>query len=235
MQKGFEDLLRLDIPGLPPGEWVAPGVFVTENRIAIEGFDARDSVKELERLGAAMEPVFVDIETTGLCGGRNLFFLAGVGQPSGETLVVKQYFLTDPSCEKIFLQAFGEAIPGNAGFVSYNGKSFDLPFIASRMRMASVRKTWRQTGHLDLLEIARRFWRDRLPNCRLGTVESRILGVVRDEEDVPGRDIPQLYADYLAEGDASMLKGVFYHNLIDITSLARMQMRVALEFRGGKA
>ncbi len=235
MQKGFKDLFSQDITGLPDGEWAAPGVFVTENRTTIAGFDAKNSVKELEHLGAAMEPVFLDIETTGLSGGRDLFFMAGVGRPVGETLVVRQYFLTDPHCEKIFLQVFGEAIPGNAGFVSYNGKSFDLPFIASRMRTASVRKTWRQTGHLDLLEMARRLWRGRIPNCRLGTVESEILGVVRDGEDVPGRDIPQLYVRYLDKGDASMLRGVFYHNLVDITSLARMQMRVALEFCGGKA
>jgi tetratricopeptide (TPR) repeat protein len=70
------------------------------------------------------------------------------------------------------------------------------------------------------LPLARRLWRDRLPSRTLGEVERQILGLGRTQEEVPGYLVPQMYIDYLKTGDARPLAGVFYHNAMDVLSLA---------------
>ena len=42
-----------------------------------------------------------------------------------------------------------------------------------------------------------------------------------------GYEIPHLYFDYLRSGDASPLKGVFYHNAMDIVALAALMNHMA--------
>ena len=49
-----------------------------------------------------------------------------------------------------------------------------------------------------------------------------MLGIARSQEEVLGWMIPDLYFNYLEEGDARPLAGVFYHNAMDIVSLASL-------------
>jgi hypothetical protein len=53
-------------------------------------------------------------------------------------------------------------------------------------------------------------------------IEENVLGAPRTSQEVPGYEIPYLYFDYLRSGDATPLKGVFYHNAMDVVALAAM-------------
>jgi tetratricopeptide (TPR) repeat protein len=53
-------------------------------------------------------------------------------------------------------------------------------------------------------------------------MEVNILGYQRSQEEVPGWLVPQLYFEYLQTKDPQPLVGVFYHNSIDIVSLAAL-------------
>ena len=44
---------------------------------------------------------------------------------------------------------------------------------------------------------------------------------------MPGWLIPQIYFDYLASGDARQLKGVLYHNAMDVVAMAALLSHVA--------
>jgi len=77
-------------------------------------------------------------------------------------------------------------------------------------------------AHVDLLPLARRLWRDRLPSRTLKYIEENVMLAPRTSEEVPGYEIPWLYFDYLRSGDAEPLKGVFYHNAMDILALAAL-------------
>jgi tetratricopeptide (TPR) repeat protein len=72
------------------------------------------------------------------------------------------------------------------------------------------------------LHLARRLWRDRLPSRTLANLEVQILHASRTDEEIPGWMIPQMYFDYLRDGDARPLKRVFYHNAMDVVSLAAL-------------
>jgi tetratricopeptide (TPR) repeat protein len=76
--------------------------------------------------------------------------------------------------------------------------------------------------NIDLLHLARRLWRERLPSRTLLNLEAQILGFTRTEEDVPSWVIPQLYIDYLHTDDARLIKNIFYHNAKDILSMVTL-------------
>ena len=70
-------------------------------------------------------------------------------------------------------------------------------------------------------------WKIRLESRTLGNVENKILGVIRGEEEVPGYLIPELYFEFLRTQDARPMGGIFYHNAIDILSLAGLFSHMA--------
>lgn len=166
---------------------------------------------------------FIDIETTGLSGGAGTFaFLIGAGKYQGESFLLRQFFLRDPSEETAQLTAFEQFIAPCHSIVTYNGKSFDAPIINSRFAMHGVKSPLPQLIHIDLLHLARRLWQNRLPSRTLGNLEIQILNTPRTEQDIPGWMIPQIYMDYLHYGDAKPLKNVFYHNQQDIIALVQL-------------
>ncbi|TRO58085.1 hypothetical protein E2P64_04020 [Candidatus Bathyarchaeota archaeon] len=166
---------------------------------------------------------FIDTETTGLMGGTGTYaFLIGVGRFISGEFQVSQILMRDPSEEPAQLVALEELLAPIEAIVTFNGKSFDIPLLKTRYKTHRWPFPVQNYPHIDMLHIARRLWKDRLSNRALGNLETKILGAVRTEEDIPGWAIPQLYFDYLITGDASPLKRVVYHNSVDIVSLAAL-------------
>jgi uncharacterized protein YprB with RNaseH-like and TPR domain len=166
---------------------------------------------------------FIDTETTGLSGGAGTYaFLIGVGRFDGENFHLAQFFMRDPVEEGAQLAALEEFMAPCEALVTFNGKSFDIPLLHTRFVTHGWRPPFKDNAHVDLLHLARRLWRERLPSRTLGNLEVQILGASRTEEDVPGWMIPSLYFQYLRSGDARPLKSVFYHNAMDVVSMAAL-------------
>jgi uncharacterized protein YprB with RNaseH-like and TPR domain len=166
---------------------------------------------------------FLDTETTGLSGGTGTYaFLVGVGRSDGDRFRITQFFLRQPSEEPALLNALSEYIQTSRALVTFNGRCFDAPLLDARYITNGRTSPLPSLAHLDLLPLARRLWRNRLPSRALGSLEQYILGVTRSQEDVPGWMIPQLYFSYLRSGDARPLKSVFYHNVMDVLSMAAL-------------
>jgi tetratricopeptide (TPR) repeat protein len=106
--------------------------------------------------------------------------------------------------------------------VTYNGKSFDIPLLNARHTLSAFRSPFPAMQHVDLLALSRRIWRNRLPSRSLGSIEHDVLAINRTEEEIPGWMIPEMYFDYLKTGDSRPMAGVFYHNRMDILSLAAL-------------
>ena len=172
--------------------------------------------------------VFLDTETTGLAGGAGtVAFLVGVGKFVEGEFWLRQYFLRDLGEEQAMLYAIESDLESSSGFVTFNGRTFDVPLLEMRFTLG-MRKRFPLTEwpHLDLLYPARRLWRRALPDCRLNTIERDVLGVQRSGDDVPGELIPGLYLDYLRTGDIMEMERVIYHNAMDILSLVRLTVEV---------
>jgi hypothetical protein len=166
---------------------------------------------------------FLDTETTGLSGGTGTYaFMVGVGHFGEQGFELLQFFMRDPSEEAALLAALTEHIDPCHAIVTFNGKAFDAPLLNARYTLQGFKSPLPPLAHIDLLPLARRLWRDRLPSRALSYLEVSILGAFRTQEEVPGWLIPQMYFDYLRSGDARPMAGVFYHNAMDILSLAAL-------------
>jgi len=175
----------------------------------------------------ARQLVYLDAETTGLAGGTGtLSFLIGIGAVEGSQFVIRQFFLRDYPEEKAALAAVAEALEPFQGIVTFNGKTFDIPLLETRYALARMKSPFSRLVHLDALHPARRLWRLRLESCRLTDLEGAILGIAR-EGDVEGSEIPEIYFDYLRTGNAQGLQPVFYHNALDVVTLAALVLELA--------
>ncbi len=164
---------------------------------------------------------YVDVETTGLAGGTGTYvFLTGIGTFERDSFRVRQFFLADLPGERAMLTAISDLLGDRPALVSFNGRRFDLPLLATRLTLNRL-PSLPDMEHLDLLYPARRLYRRRLPSCRLGELEERLLGFTR-EDDVPGWVVPSLYIEYMHTGRAGPLRAVFRHNALDILSLAAL-------------
>ena len=167
--------------------------------------------------------VFLDTETSGLAGGTGTFaFLVGVARYMPDGFHLAQFFMPDPLDEGALLLALEDFIAPCQTVVSFNGKAFDVPLLDTRYILQGWKSPFKNLGHIDLLHLSRRLWRDRLPSRTLSNLEIQILHASRTDEEIPGWMIPQLYFDYLRDGDARPMKRVFYHNAMDVVSLAAL-------------
>jgi len=128
--------------------------------------------------------------------------------------------LDDPSDEMELIIKLNSTLFKYKVLVSYNGSSFDLPLLKTRFLINRVEPPFIHFQHLDLLHLSRKLWKLRLPTLKLRDVETEILSFIREEEEVPGWMVPQIYFDFIRNRDARPLKGVFYHNCMDVLSLA---------------
>ena len=172
--------------------------------------------------------VFLDTETSGLAGGTGTYiFLVGIGYRTAQGFHLVQFFMREPGQEAALLSALLQWLSPFNVVVTFNGKTFDLPLLHSRLTINGLQNQVAACDHLDLLMVARRLWRDRLPSRALGSLEREIARFKRTGEEVPGWQVPQLYFNYLHTGDARPLAGVFYHNAMDILSLASLYHHIA--------
>ena len=166
---------------------------------------------------------FLDTETSGLSGGTGTYaFMVGIARFVEDQFVLRQFFMRDPAEEPMMLEAIANFLAPAQALVTFNGKAFDAPLLATRYRLHHIPVPFEDYAHLDLLPLARRLWRDRLESRALKYLEQHILGLTRSSEEVPGYEIPWLYFDYLRTGDARPLAGVFYHNAMDVVAMAAL-------------
>ena len=164
------------------------------------------------------DALFLDIETCGLANCP--LFLIGTMSAREGRIRVEQFFARDYSEEPALLAHLAEMMADYRVLVTFNGKSFDIPYMRDRMTFHRMRHRF-EHEHLDLLILARRLWRSQFPDCRLQTLEEHICGR-RRHGDTPGHLIPQLYHDFVRTGNAAPLEGVFHHNALDIITMAEL-------------
>jgi uncharacterized protein YprB with RNaseH-like and TPR domain len=170
--------------------------------------------------------LFLDIETTGLSGGTGCYaFLIGTGFVEGQQFVVQQIFMRDYSEEAASLCFFSELLSRFDYLVTFNGKSFDVGLLATRLVMNRMENLLSRMPHLDLLHPSKRIYKYRLPDCRLATLEERVLGL-RRHDDIPGEEIPPLYFRYVRSQNGGLVKKVFEHNTLDVISMASLVARL---------
>lgn len=170
---------------------------------------------------ACHDLVFMDIETTGLSSSP--LFLIGIMVWEETGFVVRQFFARNYAEEAATILRFVEECAPRRLLVTFNGKSFDFPYIRTRAVATGVSFDL-APAHLDLLHVGRRIWKGALPNCKLQTIEKHVCGRSR-HGDIPGSDIPDAYHTYVRTNDAWQMVDALTHNTLDLVTLADMMTR----------
>lgn len=159
---------------------------------------------------------FMDIETKGLSNVP--IILIGVAEIKGKNIIASQYFLRDYSEEASIIDAYLTHLDEDSVHVTFNGKTFDVPFIKNRCRYNRIEANL-DLAHLDLMYFAKNLWGEELPNCQLQTIEKELFGIER-VGDVPGQYIPGYWDTYYQKDNIGPVVPIIEHNAQDIISLA---------------
>lgn len=159
---------------------------------------------------------FMDIETMGLSNVP--IILIGVAEIRKNKITCSQYFLRDYAEEASIIEAYISHLDDDSVHVTFNGKTFDVPFIKNRCIYNRIDADL-DLPHLDLMYFAKNLWSDELPNCQLQTIERELFGLER-EGDVPGQYIPGYYKTYLEKDNIGPVVPIIEHNAQDVISLA---------------
>ncbi len=158
---------------------------------------------------------FFDIETTGLSREYHHIYLIGAffynKKTSDWTLI--QFFAEDLSEEEDLLLRFVAMAKDFKILVTYNGNSFDLPFV--RKRLEKYGHFWDVDNSLDLF----RYVKDNrsildMPDLKLKTLEKQ-LGIFRDDL-ISGKDCIELYKSYTLTKSEEKLRPILQHNYDDL-------------------
>jgi uncharacterized protein YprB with RNaseH-like and TPR domain len=205
------------------GRFVRRGYAARDGRDIVTGFPG---AIPLFRRVDPHSVLFLDIETAGL-SANTYVFLCGLMYAHRESgaFHVEQVFARDYAEEAGLLMYVRAALSKFDTVVTYNGASFDMPFLRTRMAVHRVPDIV-PMGSVDLLHATRRVYRPGLPNVRLVTVEKHLRGVER-VDDIPSRFIPRAYHEYVRTRDARIMRNVVYHNRMDLFTMALILNRLA--------
>ncbi len=159
----------------------------------------------------------IDIETLGL--SERPIILLGIAKPYRSQVWTSQFLLRDVGDEPGAIWALISQLEPNHSLISYNGRSFDIPYIKQRLAYYGLDAPLDNT-HFDILHFTRRALRDQLSDCKLETVE-KYIGIKRDI-NIPGALVPHFYDTYLRTKNPGPLVAIVEHNKQDLLTLGTL-------------
>ncbi len=167
----------------------------------------------------------IDIETLGL--SMRPIVLLGIAKPKKKSLCVSQFLLRDIQDEPSAIWALISQLEPNTSLITFNGKSFDIPYIKQRLAYYGMNASL-SNPHFDVLHFTRRALRNKLADCRLETVE-KYLGIERGI-NIPGALVPNFYETYLRTRNVGPLVAIVEHNKQDLINLGNLFSRLYEEW-----
>ncbi|MBD3214334.1 MAG: hypothetical protein GF311_17115 [Candidatus Lokiarchaeota archaeon] len=184
--------------------------------------------------------LFLDVETLGIYDSP--IIILGIGYFRNKKFIIRIFFAREIEEEIAICEHFKNFIlPRFKCFVTYNGKSFDIPYIANRMMYyfdknpmisdddAPYRKSNTLFHHIDLYHNCRRRYKGLLSNYTLTTIEKYLLNMER-ENDLPGNLVSFFYQKYLEKPQkyVGLIKECIEHNYWDIYSMPLLYQKLLM-------
>ncbi len=186
--------------------------------------------------------LFLDIETLGIIDSP--IIIVGIGFYENEKFRIHIFFARELEdeiaiCEHLRTQI----LPNFKCFISFNGKTFDLPFLANRFLyffdknpMISdddepYEKVNTQLHHIDLYHHCRRLYKGLYDNYSLTNIEEKLLKWQR-ENTLPSNLVGICYRKFKENPKRyiGLMKEVIEHNYYDIYSMPLIFKRLLESF-----
>ena len=165
---------------------------------------------------------FLDIETLGL--SEVPLFLIGIATFKDNQLITEQIFVRELKEEKAALHFLSELLQGKQAIGTFNGKSFDVPFIRKRMERHDLKHEIK-LPHFDLKYFSQKAFSNLVYDFKLSTLERELFKVER-VDDVPGFEIPRYYSAYIKTKNIGSVVPIIDHNKQDLISTAKLFMKL---------
>ena len=163
------------------------------------------------------ETVILDIETTGLSRKNDLIITIGLLYGSVDEVVTEQYFAESLADEVKLIEKFLDRIKSFDSVFTYNGDSFDLPFIREKINFYGFKDF--DAKQIDLYKTVRKY-KDILDLQKTNQKEVEKYLCIERRESLKGSDVALLYKNFLLKGASS--EEIILHNKYDLINLHKI-------------
>ncbi len=172
---------------------------------------------------------FIDIETTGFDRKHCHIYMIGLakvidgvkGNNNGNTCTIEVtlLFAENKDAELEILNEFLNYSKGITTFITFNGISFDFPFIRDRFAVYGISYNFNKYNQFDIYVKCKGLKNIlKLSNLKQKTIEA-FLGIDREDKFSGGELISQ-YQEYSMTGDEACYHNLITHNLEDVIGMA---------------
>lgn len=182
-----------------------------------------NSVKLSENLSKVIpdRSLFLDIETTGFSRKYGKIYLIGYLSKIDGSYEFRQLMTQSQGDEKPLLETWAKIVQDYKYIYSFNGQSFDIPFILERAKKYRIDISLDHLVSVDILrDIKSRSFLLDLGNYKLKTIEE-FLGIKRQDQ-FSGKDLISLYYQYESSPNKALEEVLLLHNREDILNLPRL-------------
>lgn len=173
-----------------------------------------------------LKPCIFDIETTGLSAQRgNKIILTACLIPDRKGVTITQFFAENPYEEDRVIMATMDFLKdeGVDYLITYNGLSFDIPFIKQRLEMKNLPYVLNMY-EFDLYNFIRS---NTDLKSQIGSLSQKNIeqyfGINSNRKDViSGRESVKLFAEYTLNQDSVIEKIILTHNREDVLQLCHL-------------
>lgn len=185
--------------------------------------------KQFKRFFESDKISVFDIETTGLYPKHDKIILIGFVHlfPSTDNAELVQFFAESHEEEKDILFEATREITDSDMLITYNGRSFDVPFLSARCEKYEIPS--RNIFNLDLYQLVRNY--STLKNV-MGSLSQKSMEVFMQidhhrADEISGGESVNLYNEYTANDSTSfrseaLLNKILLHNKDDVLQLTRL-------------
>lgn len=162
--------------------------------------------------------IFIDIETKNL-SSESIIITIGLGYFENENFIIKQFTILNDAAEYEILNDIVKYFENKKAVISFNGKTFDIPFLENRFSYYSIEHSFFDClFNFDLLHFSKNAFKGELNSFSLKDIEKYILKKQR-KNDIPSDEIEIYYSNYLKTGNIKYLNAIIYHNQEDIKGM----------------
>lgn len=186
--------------------------------------ETKKEYKTIEEYYDPHEVMMFDIETTGLSASSSFIYLIGLSINKDGRWHIIQLFNDDGSSEPEIIRTFMDMLKEHKYLVTFNGDSFDIPFVKKRLEYINMKQRaglidrFDEITRVDLYKMIRPFKKALgLANLKQKTIE-RFLGINRIDQ-MNGGELINVYFQYLSGGSARYRSLLLQHNRDDMEGM----------------
>lgn len=176
----------------------------------------------------AENTVFLDIETTGLSSRNSMCFLIGLLHFDGNNFLITNLFCEKYDEEFLMYLTLNAILKSkkNLSLISFNGDTFDIPFINKRAHMLGLGKEQflllnEDFNSIDLLKHFRKYAKLlNLENLKQKTIESSLS--INRTDSFSGKEVINLYKEFIAFKDIEKRELILLHNQDDLIGMTAL-------------